>query len=52
VKTQKERDEERRRQKLEEMQEQIESGSLEVRQMTDEERKRYPPKERKPKKKR
>ena len=49
MKTQKERDEERRKQKLAELQEQIDSGSLRVRKMTKEERKRYPPRERKPK---
>jgi hypothetical protein len=51
MKTQKERDAERRKQKLAELQEQVDSGSLKIRRMTKEERKRYPPKERKPKKK-
>ena len=52
MKTQKERDEERRKQKLTEMQEQIESGTLKVRKMTKAERERFPPKERKPRPKR
>ena len=52
MKTQKERDEERRKQKLNEMQEQIESGSLKVRKMTKAEREQFPPRERKPRTKR
>jgi signal recognition particle GTPase len=40
MKSQRERDDEKRRQKLEEMQEQIRKGSLVVRQMTPEERER------------
>jgi hypothetical protein len=43
AKTAKERDEERKQERLAAMQEQIEAGSLEVRQMTDAERKRYAP---------
>jgi len=49
MKTQWERKEEQRREKLAHMQEQIKSGQLAVRQMTDEERRLYPPRERKPK---
>jgi hypothetical protein len=40
--TPRERAEEKRRQKLEDLERQKESGELVVRQMTDEERKRYP----------
>jgi hypothetical protein len=43
MKTPQERADERRRQKLEEMQEQIRKGSLVVRQMTPAERERNPP---------
>lgn len=42
-KTTRERAEEKREAKLELVREQVESGSLVVRQMTDEERLRYPP---------
>ena len=49
MKTPQERAEEKRRQKLEEMQAQIRSGSLVVREMTPEERERNPPKPPKPK---
>ena len=42
VKTARERAEEKRQEKLELVQEQVESGSLVIRQMTDEERQRYP----------
>jgi hypothetical protein len=49
MKTPQERAEEKRRQKLEEMQAQIRNGSLVVREMTPEERERNPPKPRKPK---
>jgi anti-sigma28 factor (negative regulator of flagellin synthesis) len=48
MKTQQERQADRRQAKLDEVQRQIESGSLKVRQMTDEERERNqprPPKE-------
>jgi hypothetical protein len=40
MKTQRERDDEKRRQKLREIQEQVKNGSLVVRQMTTEERER------------
>jgi hypothetical protein len=40
MKTQRERDDEKRRQKLEDIQEQVRKGSLVVRQMTAEERER------------
>jgi hypothetical protein len=46
MKTQRERDAEQRRQKLERLQEQIRSGSLTVRQMTPEEREKYAPRPR------
>jgi hypothetical protein len=46
VKSQKQRDEERRRQKLAEMQEQIDEGTLTVRKMTPKERKENPPRPR------
>ncbi len=44
MKTAWERAEEKRQAKLEGVREQIQSGSLVIRQMTDEERRRYPPK--------
>jgi hypothetical protein len=47
MKSQSERREEQRREKLARLREQIEGGSLVVRQMTDDERKHYPPRERK-----
>jgi hypothetical protein len=40
MKSQRERDEEKKRQKLQDMQEQVRKGSLVVRQMTPEERER------------
>ena len=43
VKTARERADEKREAKLESVREQVESGSLVIRQMTDEERRRYPP---------
>ena len=43
MKTTRERAEEKREAKLEQVREQVESGSLVIRQMTDEERSRYPP---------
>ena len=43
MKTQKERSEERRREKLAAIQEQIEQGTLKVRKMTDKERAALPP---------
>ena len=51
MKTQQEREAERRRQKLDAVEEQKKSGSLTVRQMTPEEKEKYgPPKPRAPKK--
>ncbi len=52
MKTPAERQEEARRKKLEEMQEQVDSGGLVIRPMTKEERKRFPPKPRPSKRKR
>jgi hypothetical protein len=49
VKTQKERSEERRQEKLAAMQDQIEQGTLTVRKMTKEERKAFPPRPTAPK---
>ncbi len=43
VKTGREKAEEKRAAKLEAVREQVENGSLVIRQMTDEERRRYPP---------
>jgi hypothetical protein len=43
VKTTRERAEEKRSAKLELVREQVESGALTIRQMTAEERRRYPP---------
>ena len=43
MKTTRERAEEKRAEKLERVREQVESGSLVIRRMTDEERRRYPP---------
>jgi hypothetical protein len=51
VKTPAERKEEARQQKLEEIQEQVESGSLVIRPMTKQERRRFPPKPRPPRSK-
>jgi hypothetical protein len=42
MKTSRERAEEKRQEKLERVREQLESGSLVIRQMTEEERRRYP----------
>jgi hypothetical protein len=42
-KTARERAEEKRAEKLEHVREQVENGSLVIRQMTAEERRRYPP---------
>ena len=50
MKTQRERDAERRKAKLDEIERDVERGSLVIREMTDAERKKYPPKERPPKK--
>ena len=49
MKTQKERQDERRRTKLAEVERQIQSGSLTVRAMTADERERNPPRPPKPK---
>jgi hypothetical protein len=43
MKTPRERAEEKRQEKLDLVREQIESGALTIRQMTAEERRRYPP---------
>jgi hypothetical protein len=43
MKTARERAEEKRAEKLENVREQQKNGSLVIRQMTDEERRRYPP---------
>ena len=43
MKTARERAEEKRQEKLEFVREQVESGELVIRQMTEEERRRYPP---------
>ncbi len=49
MKSSRERAEEKREAKLEQVREQVESGSLVIRQMTDEERRRYPPRPPEPK---
>ena len=49
MKTTRERAEEKRQAKLDLVREQHESGSLVIRQMTEEERRRYPPRPAKPK---
>jgi hypothetical protein len=49
LRTTRERAEERRVEKLELVRQQVESGSLVIRQMTDEERRRYPPQPARPK---
>jgi hypothetical protein len=49
VKTARERAEEKLAEKREHVREQVESGSLVIRQMTDEERERYPPRPPQPK---
>jgi hypothetical protein len=43
MKSARERAEEKREAKLDLVREQVQSGSLKIRQMTDEERRRYPP---------
>jgi hypothetical protein len=48
VKTTRERAEEKRQEKLANVREQLKSGSLVIRQMTDAERRRYPPRPRPP----
>jgi hypothetical protein len=49
MKTTRERAEERRQAKLEMVKDQVEEGSLVIRKMTDEERRRYPPRPTAPK---
>ncbi|MGI8712107.1 MAG: hypothetical protein ACR2NR_02785 [Solirubrobacteraceae bacterium] len=49
MKTTREKAEERRQAKLENVREEVEKGSLVIRQMTEEERLRYPPREAAPK---
>ena len=49
MKTGREKAEEKRAEKLEKVREQVRSGSLVIRQMTDEERRRYPPRPAPPK---
>jgi hypothetical protein len=49
MKTQRERAEEKRAEKLESVRQQVQSGSLVIRQMTDEERERHPPRPAQPK---
>ena len=48
MKTQQQRAEQRRKEKLAQIQEQVEDGSLVIRQMTPEERKANPPRPRSP----
>jgi hypothetical protein len=43
MKTTRERAQEKREEKLEQVREQVASGSLVIRKMTDDERRRYPP---------
>ena len=50
MKSARERAEEKREEKLESMREQVQSGSLVIRQMTDDERRRYPPRPAQPSK--
>lgn len=50
MKTTRERAEEKRLAKLDLVREQVQSGTLVIRQMTDEERRRYPPRPSQPKK--
>jgi hypothetical protein len=52
MKTPKERADERRQEKLDDIQDQIDRGLLSVRKMTPAERKQNPPRERKPKRSR
>jgi hypothetical protein len=49
LKTHKERAEERRQEKLEQIQDQVDKGQLTIRQMTPEERAAHPPRRREPK---
>jgi hypothetical protein len=48
MKSTRERAEEKRQEKLDLVRQQLESGSLKIRQMTEEERRRYPPRPRPP----
>jgi hypothetical protein len=48
VKTIRERAEEKRQEKLDHVREQVENGSLVIRQMTAEERRQYPPRSAEP----
>lgn len=50
MKTTRERAQEKRLAKLDLVRQQVENGSLVIRQMTDEERRRYPPRPIKPRK--
>ena len=43
MKSQRERNEERRAQRLDDVQQQVDDGKLVIRQMTDAEREQYPP---------
>jgi hypothetical protein len=52
VRTQKDRAEEKRREKLANIRDQVECGELTIRQMTPEERRKNPPKRREPKRSR
>jgi hypothetical protein len=52
MKTPAERKEEARQAKLDEIREQVDDGRLVIRRMTKEERKRFPPKQQEPKRKR
>ncbi|HEY6525430.1 MAG TPA: hypothetical protein VIY10_16720 [Solirubrobacteraceae bacterium] len=49
MKTGREKAEEKRQEKLAQVQEQVEEGSLTIRQMTEEERRKYPPRPERPK---
>ena len=48
MKSQQQRAEERRKQKLDEIEQQVREGTLVIRQMTDKERAKNPPRPRKP----
>ena len=49
MKSGREKAEEKRQEKLAQVQEQVDEGSLVIRQMTEEERQRYPPRPERPK---
>jgi hypothetical protein len=49
MKTGREKAEEKRQEKLAQVQEQVEDGSLVIREMTEEERRKYPPRPERPK---